>query len=101
MNIKSIIDVSFDDGFLHLTTSEDQEITHTIEYTKHRDRHFIFYNCNVISKDARVCLTKTLNEVTNFYYKISYEKKFTSKSLSEVLSLFRIYTREDKLNSLL
>jgi len=101
MKLKRVIDTSFDDGLLHLITGEDQEIPDIIEYTKHQNRHFIFYNCNVISKNIKVSLNKTLNEVTTFNYKISYEKKFTSKSLSEVQSSFKIYTRDEKLNSIL
>jgi len=105
MKLKSVLNISFDDGLFHVMTSEDQEIPFTIEYPKHRDRDFILYNCTVIEKKEVILpvygpdFGKKLQ--TRFDYKISYEKKFTSKSLSEVQSSFKIYTRDEKLNSIL
>jgi hypothetical protein len=99
MNFK-ITDATFDDGLFHILVNEEVDIPNIIEYSKHSERHFIFYNCEVILKRERKFLDQFLKPGKNYKYIIKYEKKFTSKYKDIVDSDFKIFIRNKKLNEL-
>ncbi len=97
-----ITNMSFEDGYLHLITEIDVEIPSTFIHSKHTERHFIFYNCKVVEKKVNSGMShKTRNLYTQFKYKISYDKKFTSKFKSDIDQDFIKFLREEKINILL
>ena len=99
--INKIVNMSFENGLLHITTEEDQKIPSIIKYSKHNERHFIFYNCKLIDRKIQTGFSKMKTLYTHFKYEISYEKKFTSKFISKVNSDFRIYIRDKKIDLIL
>lgn len=97
----NIMGDSYEDGMFHFILENKCEIPLTIEYSRHFDRHFIFYNCKVVEILERNYLDSFLKKQKDYKYKVTYEKKFTSKFKDEVYSNFISYIREKKLNILL
>lgn len=98
----NIIGSSYEDNMFHFILEEKCEIPSTIEYSKHSERHFVFYNCVVVEiSENRYFDFSTKKEKKNYKYKVSYEKKFTSKFKSETYSKFYSYTRDKKLDMIL
>lgn len=49
MNTKlNIIGASYEDNMFHFILENKCEIPSIIEYSRHSERHFIFYNCVVV-----------------------------------------------------
>jgi len=98
----NIISASYEDNMFHFILENKCEIPPIIKYSRHSERHFIFYNCEVVEiveKTHFDFLTKKENK--DYKYKVSYEKKFTSKFKDEVYSKFYSYMRDKKLDMIL
>ena len=67
MNFK-ITDATFDDGLFHILVNEEVDIPNIIEYSKHSERHFIFYNCELILKREMKFLDQFLKPSKNYKY---------------------------------
>lgn len=97
-----ISSASFEDGYLHFYSDMRlDKIPETLHWSKHSERHFIFYNCELLEITPNNFLDKRFEKRINYKYKISYEKKFTSKYKDEVDSMFLTYIRNKKINDIL
>lgn len=101
MNL-GIISASFEEGYFHfILKNKFDKIPSIIKWSKHSDRHFIFYNCQIVTVKENNYINQRFTQDINYKYKVSYERKFTSKHKDEVESMFKIYLRDKKLNELL
>ena len=140
MNIKNnifedtlgIVGATFNDNLFHITVQKSIEspIPMVIEYSKHCNRHFIFYNCQIVPERKKnrqlgqkkysiqsIPLPDSFKTTVDIYidyishsdeniypdyhYTISYEKKFTSKDIYDTISKYKSYIREKKINEIL
>jgi len=96
-----IVNVTFDGGLLHIIVNEKIDIPQIIKYSKHSERHFIFYNCELIEELERHFYDSFFKKQKNYKYIIKYDMKFTSKYCNDTVSKYQSYIREQKLNQIL